>query len=787
MTQHRFPATLSWVRRLGIALAGAAVAFWLLPRIIPHAPLSSRFGTSTAVYDATGGLLRLTVAPDDRYRVWVPLDRISPLLIEATLLQEDRHFRLHPGVDPAALARSAWQTYIAGGRRQGGSTITMQLARMMYGIRSTTIGGKAQQIVRAVGLELSYPKSEILEAYLNLAPYGGNIEGAAAASLIYFEKDPATLTLAEALTLAVIPQNPSRRAPGTTGVDGALRAAQQRLYSRWRETHPGDTAAIDPRLMELEIQVGGTRDLPFRAPHLADAVLARTPRAAEVHTSLDRRLQDLLERQLRGYVRARERVGVHNAAAILVDARSMEVKALVGSVDFFDARISGQVNGVLAKRSPGSTLKPFIYALGVDQGVLHPMTMLKDAPAAFGAYSPENFDGRFVGPLTAREALIRSRNVPAVTVASRLSGPDLYGFLELAGVSELRSRQHYGLALVLGGGELTMEELVTLYGALANDGVLRPLRYRTDDPVSDGIRVLSAEASFITRDMMQGTPRPDEMPMAAPDLVKVSWKTGTSFGFRDAWTIGIFGPYILAVWVGNFDGEGNPSFVGIQTAAPLFFRVVDAIKAKEPALAEPIRTFPAELATVDVCAASGDLPNADCPRTVPTWFIPGKSPIQVSTLHQGVLIDDRTGKRACPPVTAGPSHRVVYEMWGSEMLRLFQQAGLPRREPPPFDPRCEGLISELPEGTPPQITSPLRGVVYSLRSDRIGKETITLRATSGAGVREVYWFVGESFVGKAPPGGTVTWQPTAPGSFVLRAVDDQGQADSRTVDLTIVR
>ncbi len=774
-----------WLRRAGIAGCCGVVAFWLLPRIIPHQPLRARFSTSTAVYDGGGGLLRLTLSADEKYRVWVPLDRVSPLLVDATLLQEDRHFWLHPGVNPLALVRGAWRTYVVRARRQGGSTITMQLARILYGIRSSTAGGKLVQIGRALALELCYTKREILEAYLNLVPYGGNLEGAAAASLIYFGKDPSRLTLSEALTLAVLPQNPTRRAPNAGEEPGVgLRAARALLYTRWQATHP--VIEGEAGLMKLAIRIGSPGGLPFRAPHLVDAVLADAGGAPEVHTTLDRRLQALLERQIRGYVAAQARLGVHNAAAMLVDARTMEAKALVGSADFFNKEIAGQVNGTAAKRSPGSTLKPFIYALGLDQGVLHPMTVLKDAPSAFGAYSPENFDGRFVGPLTAKDALIRSRNVPAVYVASHLSKPDLYDFLEMAGVSGFRSREYYGLALVLGGGSLTMEELVSLYGALANDGVVRPVRYRADQRVTAGVRVLSAEASYVTLDMLKDNPRPGDLSAATPGPLSVYWKTGTSYGFRDAWTIGIFGPYILAVWVGNFDGEGNPAFVGVQVAAPLFFQVVDAIEAQEPSLAEPVRTFPANLTVVDVCAASGDLPNADCPRTVPTWFIPGKSPIRVSTLHQALFVDDRTGLRACPPYTAGRAHRVVYEMWGSDMLKLFQQAGLPRRTPPPFAPACETRAAESPGGPRPQITSPLRGVVYSLRAKRLGQETITLRATTGAGVREVYWFVGRSFVGKAPPGGSLAWRVETPGSFMVRAVDDQGQADSRLVELAVV-
>jgi len=783
------------LRRAAVIACGGLAAWWLVPRVIPHQPLRARFATSTAVYDRDGGLLRVTLSGDGAYRIWVPLDRLSPLLVDATLLQEDRYFRLHPGVNPLALARGAWRSYVVRGRREGGSTITMQLARILYGIRSSTPGGKLVQIARALGLELRYTKAEILEAYLNVVPYGGNVEGAAAASLIYFGKDPGRLTLPEALTLAVLPQNPTRRMPGAraAGELPALRQAREQLYARWHVTHRAVEGEAE--LMRAPLRMGSPGELPFRAPHLVDAVLADAGRAPEVRTTLDRRLQGTLERQIRAYVARASRLGVHNAAALLVDWRTMEVRALVGSAGFFDPEIAGQVNGTASKRSPGSTLKPFIYALAIDQGVLHPMTVLKDAPSAFGAYSPENFDGRFVGPLTAKEALIRSRNVPAVYVASRLSKPDLYGFLEMSGVSRLRSREYYGLALVLGGGELTMEELVSLYGGLANQGVVRPVRYRADQPPAGGgggvrgVRVLSPEAAYVTLDLLKDNPRPDDVPAAAPGPLAVYWKTGTSYGFRDAWTLGIFGPYVLGVWIGNFNGEGNPAFVGLEVAAPLFFQVVDAIEAQEQSLAEPVRRVPAHLAEVDVCAASGDLPNSDCPRTVSTWFIPGKSPIRVSTLHQTLLIDDRTGLRVCPPYTGGgrgPTHRVVYEMWGSDMLKLFQQAGLPRRVPPPFDPACETHTDVSPADRPPQITSPLRGVVYTLRAKRLGQETITLRATTGAGVRDVYWFVGPSFLGKAPSGASLAWRPEAAGSFMVRAVDDQGQADARLIELAVV-
>jgi penicillin-binding protein 1C len=471
---------------------------------------------------------------------------------------------------------------------------------------------------------------------------------------------------------------------------------------------------------------------------------------------------------------------------MLVDTRNMAVKAVVGSADFFNEKIEGQVNGTQAKRSPGSTLKPFIYALGIDQGVLHPHTMVKDAQLAFGAYSPENFDGRFAGPLPAKEALVRSRNVPALWVASKLSNPSLYEFLRTAGISRLKSESHYGLALVLGGAEVTMEELATLYAALPNRGLLRPLRYLKSDPQVPGVRVLSDEASFVTLDMLKDNPRPENN-LASQSLLNVlpvAWKTGTSYGFRDAWTAGVVGPYVLVVWIGNFNGEGNPAFVGVTAAAPLFFAIVDALAAQQHGLLPPPRPLPHNLSRVPVCAVSGQLPSRYCPQKQMTWFVPGRSPIEVCQLHRPVDIDDRTGRRACPG-SAGRTHTEVFEFWPSDLLRLFRAAGLPRRTPPPPMPGCS-LTAASATGVPPKITSPLRGVIYTLRPGIDQHDSIALSATTDADAQEVFWFVNESFVGKARSGTAFMWQPS-PGHYTVRAVDDLGRADAREVEVQTSR
>jgi penicillin-binding protein 1C len=668
-------------------VSAAIVLILLAIRLWPRPPLSSLVPLSTAVWSSDGELLRVTLADDDQYRMWTPLKDMSPELIQAFILKEDRWFRWHPGVNPAALARAVMKTY-SGRQRQGGSTLTMQLARRLYRLNTRTFSGKSRQIAAALWLEARYGKKELLEAYLNVAPFGGNVEGVGAASRIYFGKAPEFVNLGEALTLAVIPQHPAERG-GRTVQEGGLLAARAELGTAWLSNRTSyTTEESERRQIELPIVAKPDFSMPFLAPHFVNAVLSdRGPVSGRVDTTLDAKLQRLLERQISRYLRQYGDRGIRNVSALLLDSRDMAVKGWVGSADFWNEEIDGQVNGVLAKRSPGSTLKPFIYALALDQGVLHPQTILRDEPTAFGPFTPENFDGRFVGPIPAEEALIRSRNIPAMVVAAQVKQPSLYEFLKNAGVSRMAPESFYGLALVLGGGEVTMEELARMYAMLANDGMLRHLRTDPAAPKDPGVRLLSPEAAFITLDMLSRNPRPDDEGAVATRMRwPVAWKTGTSWGFRDAWSAGIAGPYVLVVWIGDFDGGGNPSFVGVDAAAPLFFRIVDALNIERSHEDIPSRVPPAGVSRVAVCAESGELPNAWCPHTVSTWYIPGKSPIRVSDLHRAVAIDNSTGRVVCPPYASSVRFD-VYEFWSSDMLKLFRQAGLPRRIPPPL-PAC---------------------------------------------------------------------------------------------------
>jgi penicillin-binding protein 1C len=758
---------------LAVSLVLAAVRFW------PRPPLAARIPSSTAVVAADGRLLRLTMARDQQYRLWTPLEKVSPEFVDALLFHEDQHFYDHVGFNPVSLVRAASATY-SGGMRQGGSTITMQLARLLYGLNTRTVSGKLQQIALAVGLELRYSKHDLLEAHINLLPYGGDVQGIGAASLIYFGKNPAQLALNEALTLVLVPQAPTTRSPLASTEPVSLTAARRRLFAQWQAYHP--QACDLAGLMALPLHYSGSRQLPFEAPHFTGLVLGRAHTPPIIQTTLDVNQQHLIERILAGYIREQQRLGVRNAAALLVDTRDLGVRAMIGSARFSDESIAGQVNGTLAKRSPGSALKPFIYALAIDQGLIHPLTILKDAPTSFGAYSPENFDGRFVGPISATDALIRSRNVPAVALSARLAQPNFYQFLRDAGIAHMASEHHYGLSLALGGGEVTMEETAALYAMLANGGVLHPLRHRLTDRETVGTQLLSEQAAFLTTAMLQENPRPDDQAVRTRENLHVAWKTGTSWGFRDAWTAGIFGHYVLVVWVGNFDSSSNPAFVGIQSAAPLFFRIFDALHSAEPTMSDLTLRPPSGVTQVAVCAASGDLPNAECPQTALTWFIPGKSPIRISDVHRRIWYDTRTSVAACPPYDPEFVRSEVFEFWPSDILRLFAEAGMPRRQPP-TPASCQQNASV---GQAPHINSPLSNTTYTLRAARVGNETIPLAATTDGDVRTVHWFVDDAYIGTSRPDVAVSWTPGRSGEFTVRAVDDQGRADSRALRVAVV-
>ncbi|MCL2389473.1 MAG: penicillin-binding transpeptidase domain-containing protein, partial [Elusimicrobia bacterium] len=483
------------------------------------------------------------------------------------------------------------------------------------------------------------------------------------------------------------------------------------------------------------------------------------------------------------YIRRNAALGISNASVMLLNFRTMEVEAYIGSADFFNEYILGQVNGVLARRSPGSVMKPFIFALAADLGLIHPLTLLRDTPRYFGIFAPENSDRDFLGPVNATDALNKSRNIPAIELLLQVGADNLLDMFRKSGVRGLHNAEHYGGALAIGGFELTMEDIVRLYAMLANRGQLKELRFLRSDPIQiSGYQLLSPEAAFLTLYMMKSNPRPDQrlrMSSRVDDL-EVSWKTGTSYSFRDAWVAGVFGDYVLAVWIGSFDNSSAAQITARRVTAPLFFEIVNSVRAYKRTLSNIARDGQNNVITTYVCAVSGDLPNRYCRRQAKTYFIPGRSPIKLCDVHRPVFICRQTGLRS--PRFDEQKHNVaVYEFWSSDILSIFNQAGITFRSPPAFLPGYS-IDTLTHHGARPQIILPTRNVIYSIDTQR--DERIPFQASTDPDASRVFWFVNDKFIGSNLPGQILMAQVDL-GTYTVRAVDDLGRVSTTTLTVAL--
>jgi penicillin-binding protein 1C len=547
----------------GTALIGAVVAFAAWVATLPPLPKLEAVHYSTEVVDREGRLLRPYATEEGRWRLRTRIEDVDPRYLDMLIAYEDRRFRKHHGVDPYALVRSGWLWLRHREILSGGSTITMQVARLIEPRSERTVLAKLRQMVRAVELDRIYSKDEILSAYLSLAPYGGNLEGLRAASHAYFGKEPKRLTRSEAALLVALPQSPEARRPDRSP-DRAKRA-RSRVLDRIGEDAgiPQDeiaSAKIDP-------VPGERRPMPALAPHAADQAVLLSSQTERIELTIDARLQRALE------LLARERasaIGSETSVAIVaVDHASGEILARVASANYFDLSRAGQVDLSQALRSPGSALKPFIYGLGFEDGLVHPDTLIEDRPTRYGNYAPENFDLTFQGIVPVRKALQLSLNVPAVALLDRVGPSRLTARLSQAdGELILPKGEAPGLAMGLGGIGVTLTDLTMLYAGIARQGsTIRLVERKAELALArPPRRLLDPVAAWYVGNVLIGTPPPDN---AARN--RIAFKTGTSYGYRDAWALGFDGRRTIGVWVGRPDGAPVPGILGRTAAAPILF------------------------------------------------------------------------------------------------------------------------------------------------------------------------------------------------------------------------
>ena len=675
-------------RLLRYGLAALLLALLIADRLFPP-PLPGRDSPHALLIVARDGT-PLRAFPD-RNHVWrhpVTLNEVSPLYREALLRYEDRYFRWHPGVNPFALLRAAGQWATSGRIVSGGSTLTMQVARVLEPT-PRTVAGKARQILRAVQLEARLSKDEILTLYLNYAPMGGVLEGVEAASRAYLGKPARRLSHAEAALLVVLPQAPSLLRPDRH--PSAARAARdkviQRMHGSWPEADITD-ALQEPAYAQ-------TLREPLLAPLLAERLKKTAAGRPRIDTTLDPQAQQTVELLLA------DRLGALPArvsmAALVVDNATLEVRAYAGSADFTDKERFSHVDMVRAQRSPGSTLKPFLYGLALDEGLIHSESLLADVPQSFAGYQPGNFQQSFHGPVSVAEALTKSLNVPAVEVLERLDPVRFVSLLRRGGLKlEFPKGGEPNLAVILGGASTSLEQLVGAYTAFARQGLAGKPRYTPDAPVEEQ-RMLSAGAAFIIRDLLEsGGPMGRAVESGAGIRRGIAWKTGTSFGFRDAWSVGVSDRFTIGVWIGRPDGTPNPGFFGANIAAPLLVDLFNSLDAGPPGR----RTPPPNVKQERICWPLGTRASHEdaslCQQSRLAWTLNDAAPptfpdrlrggearyaIQITTDSQlRARANCHTGPLATRPMARWPA---VLEPWLDEDLRR-------RAIPPAWVASCAG-------------------------------------------------------------------------------------------------
>ncbi|MCP3954347.1 MAG: penicillin-binding protein 1C [Desulfobacterales bacterium] len=724
-------------------------------------------------YDANGEMLAVLLSDDDFFRMKIPLEKISPLFIDTLLIKEDQYFYDHPGVNPLSILRAMGTNFQQGRIVSGASTLTMQLARMLDR-RDRTYFNKAVEVFRAIKLERNFSKREILEHYLAIAPYGGNIEGVEAAAYAYFGKSAEYLSPAEIALLIALP-----RAPNALRPDRHPERARQTRDQVLQVMRKRKLIDEQQYLLSLQEPLPTSRQsFPNHIPHTAWSLKARYPQNYVHQLTIDRNLQSRTHTLLKQHVLSLAEQGITNGAVVVMETRTREVKALVGSRDYFDQASLGANNGASSFRSPGSTLKPFLYALAVDSGMVSEKTVLYDIPVNYGGYSPQNYSKEFRGLVTMRDALAESLNVVAVTLSEKIGYQKLHRFLKQAKITSLKNdADYYGLPLVLGGVEMSLLELTNLYTVLANEGSFKPYRLNGETE-GDGIserQLISPEASWIITDILTDVERPDfpsswEFSSSRPTI---AWKTGTSYAHQDAWSVGYTPEYTIGVWIGNFDATPAQGLSGSSVAAPLLFDVFQAVAL------DPNRWFdkPAMVQKRKVCAECGLPGNRFCKTEIEEYFVPtvvGPVTSKRCEVSQKIVIDRRTGRQATSETPTTEKLQKIFKVWPSEMAMFLLEHGVPVRKVPAYD--INNMAGQ--KYYPPIIQSPVKNTQYIKRPDQLEdhEQAIKLRVATTNRVRQVSWFLNEKHIATVDPGEPVYINPPV-GEYIIKVVDEVGGED----------
>ena len=728
---------------------------------------------STVVLDRNGQILRVFLNKKQMWQLPPAADQPLPDKLKQAVLQfEDRYFYRHPGVNPVAMLRAMKQNIVNGKIVSGASTVTMQTARLVKP-KARTYVNKLLEILQAFKMELLYSKEEILAMYLNHAPYGGNIVGYRAATLRYFRKMPESLSWAEAATLAVLPNAPGIIAP--TADPAALKAKRDRLLLSLKDR--GLINEESCRLALLEPVPGRSYSAEMLAPHLTRWLHRNYPRQAVIRTSVDAGLQRMAEETVREYSAYLRSQGIHHAAVLLVDNAGGKVRAYVGSPDFFDRMHSGQVDGVRAPRSSGSILKPFLYALSMDEGLILPQTLIRDVPSYFGAFSPSNADRKYRGIVSARLALIYSLNVPAVRLLNAFGLHAFYDFLKEAGLHTLfRRADGYGLPLIIGGAEVTLWDMAALYHGLASGGEFIPLTVLQNEQPTTASRhrLISPGAAYLTLKILNEVRRPgsEYYWRQYSGQWPFSWKTGTSYGQRDAWAVGVSPQWTVAVWAGNFNGQGNANISGAAVAGPLLFDLYRSLP-KNPAKALFVKPQD-NLKEIEICAQTGFKAAEDCPEKLWAEAPLHMKPLRLCPYHKRIFVSNDLSEQVCSLCwKENDHHSVVRLVYPPDVNQFLRQSGQLVEVLPAHRASCPALTASAPL----KILYPQKNAALWIPRDFNGElQQVSLRAVHQQPGRRVFWYLDNRFLGSSKEKHALA-ATLSKGWHELQVIDESGYSD----------
>lgn len=762
----------NWVRVtivLLFFLISLWLCFWITDKIFPF-PITIDY--STVILDDKGDIIHSFLSEDDKWRLFLRSDEITEDFKKAILFKEDQHFYYHFGVNPFSITRAFIQNTSSGQRKSGASTITMQVARLLNP-KARTYGNKFIEIFNAIQLEYHFSKDEILRMYLNLLPYGGNIEGIKSASNIYFGKAPEVLSLSEIAALVVIPNRPTSLAISKN--HQAINDAKNLWLNRFKNAGLFNESLI--KLALDETIRPKRRALPREVPHLSIHLQNKLKHQHIIETFIDLEHQKQIEQLTKVRINQLKQLNINNAAILVVDNESRQVIHYVGSADFYSYKDAGQVDGTRGVRSPGSTLKPFLFGLHFDQGTLSPKSRILDVSSDFQGYRPVNYDNEFHGWVRAEEALQQSLNIPAVQLLNDFGIQSFCDALASTSFKTIADTQtDLGLSVILGGCGATLQELTALYAAFANRGQHQPLKYYKSEKQDSLVDVvLSEEAAFILTDVLTEVTRPD-MPNSwkdNPNRPKIAWKTGTSFGRRDAWSIGYSKKYTVGVWAGNFSGEGAPELAGAEVAAPLLFDVFN--------LLSPVSTYdwytrPSGVDKRRVCDDSGLIPNVFCENIVIDYAITDVTKYNLCQHLVPALISSDSSLSYCRTCVNQSEHYIeaMYPSYPIQLVDYFQSQKVDFPKIPPHYKFCERVYPDQDL----EIISPTDQLHYYV--DKADSSSMLLKALAPPNANTFYWYVNDVFFKTVDKDTDLYFNPPE-GTVKISCSDDRG----RNQDITI--